>query len=315
APTEAAAPGADPEAAAPAAPAASAGPEGWVFPFDRPLEPGEGDNQALAANTTDGTVQYDVALAMVWVRDGEDALNTNEAFAFASCNTCASVAVAFQVVMVIGDNDVAVPQNLAGAVNYDCVNCLSYALARQLFITLDGPLSEEAMRQLDDIWEQIQAFGAGITGVPLDDLDDRLDDFEAQILAVIETDQPGTVPKPSATASPSASPTASPSTSSSASSSASATATATPSGSASASASPTARPGASPTARPSASPTASSSPSPRSSDTPQPSQSPAATQGSPAPSAAPSEASSASSGSADPGTAEADVTDGISPTP
>ena len=27
----------------------------WVFPFDQPLPPGEGDNQALAVNTTDGT--------------------------------------------------------------------------------------------------------------------------------------------------------------------------------------------------------------------------------------------------------------------
>ena len=29
----------------------------WVFPFDRPLPPGEGDNQALAVNTQDGSVQ------------------------------------------------------------------------------------------------------------------------------------------------------------------------------------------------------------------------------------------------------------------
>jgi putative peptide zinc metalloprotease protein len=172
-----------------------AGPAAWVFPFDRPLAPEPGDNQALAENTTDGTVQYDVALAMVWVEGGEDALNTNEAYAFASCNTCASVAIAFQVVMVIGDNDVAVPQNLSGAVNYNCVNCLTYALAQQLFITLDGPLSEEARAQLDEIWAAIAEFGAGITGVPLDQIDDRLDEFEQQILDVIETDQPGTVPR------------------------------------------------------------------------------------------------------------------------
>ncbi len=57
----------------------------WVFPFDKPLSPGEGDNQAMAVNTTDGTIVYDTAFALVWVEDGAAALNTNEAFAFASC--------------------------------------------------------------------------------------------------------------------------------------------------------------------------------------------------------------------------------------
>ncbi|HET6651854.1 MAG TPA: hypothetical protein VFH10_04365, partial [Nocardioides sp.] len=209
------APSADPSAATPApTPSAAPGtdpaaPSAWVFPFNRPLAPEPGDNQALAENTTDGTVQYDVALAMVWVEGGEDALNTNEAYAFASCNTCASVAIAFQVVMVIGDNDVAVPQNLSGAVNYNCVNCLTYALAQQLFITLDGPLSEEARAQLDEIWAQIAAFGQTITGIPLDQIDDKLDEFQQQILDVIETDQPGTVPRSSPGADPSGTATAS----------------------------------------------------------------------------------------------------------
>jgi putative peptide zinc metalloprotease protein len=102
--------------------------------------------------------------------------------------------VAFQVVFVVGDNDVAAPQNLAAAVNYDCANCLTYALAQQLFITLDGPLSEEAMAQLDAIWEALAAFGEEITAIPLSEIQDRLDEFEDAILEVIEADQPGTVP-------------------------------------------------------------------------------------------------------------------------
>jgi putative peptide zinc metalloprotease protein len=43
----------------------------WVFPFDPPVPPGEGDNLALAVNTVDGTVVYDVAIAGVWVTDDE----------------------------------------------------------------------------------------------------------------------------------------------------------------------------------------------------------------------------------------------------
>ena len=43
-----------------------------IKPFDEPLPPGEGDTQAMAVNTTDGSVQYDVAMAMVWVEDGAE---------------------------------------------------------------------------------------------------------------------------------------------------------------------------------------------------------------------------------------------------
>ena len=114
----------------------------WVFPFDRPLPPGEGDNQALAVNTRDGSVAYDVSFALVWA-DEDTVLNRNEAYALASCRDCRTVAVAFQVVLLVGSVDVVVPQNLAAAVNYACVECVTYALATQLVVTLPGPLSDD----------------------------------------------------------------------------------------------------------------------------------------------------------------------------
>jgi putative peptide zinc metalloprotease protein len=187
-------------------------PEAWVFPFDQPLAPEPGDNQALAVNTEDGTVEYDVAIAMVWIEDGDDVLNANEAYAFASCETCATVAVAFQVVFVIGDNDAVAPQNIAAAVNYDCANCLTYALAQQLLVTLDGPLSDEAMEALDLVWAQLAELAETIASIPLDDIDDRLDEIEDAILDIIEADQPGTVPsQPSSPVSPSDAPSSAPS--------------------------------------------------------------------------------------------------------
>ena len=164
-------------------------PESWVFPFNKPLEPGEGDNQAMAVNTTDNTIQYDVAFALVWVEDDSPALNTNEAYAFASCTNCAAVSVGFQIVLVTGDNHVAVPQNISAAVNYDCVNCLTYALATQLFVTLDGPLSDAGTEQIAALWEQIADFGTHITEVPLSEIRDRLTTYEQQILAIIEKEQ------------------------------------------------------------------------------------------------------------------------------
>ncbi len=166
----------------------------WVFPFDQPLPPEPGDNQTLAVNTTDNTVVYDVAFALVWVDGDEPVTNTNEAYAFASCTNCAAVAVSFQVVLVVGDADVVVPQNLAGALNYNCIQCLTYALATQLVVTLNGPLSDDGMTALNDVWSQIAQFATHITDYPLDELQDRLTAYEQQILAIIEADRAVTLP-------------------------------------------------------------------------------------------------------------------------
>jgi putative peptide zinc metalloprotease protein len=185
----------------------------WVFPIDRPLAPGEGDNQALAVNTTDGTVTYDVAFALVW-EDGRGTVdNTNEAYALASCKDCAAVAVAFQVVLVTGQADVAVPQNVSVALSSNCVDCLTYSLAVQLFVTLDHPLSADAAAQLDRLWQQITAFGAQLQDVPLDQIQAQLSDYESQILAITQVDPatdggPSVSPYPSDSPSPSSSPSA-----------------------------------------------------------------------------------------------------------
>ncbi len=182
-------------------------PQPWVFPFDRPLAPGPGDNQAMAANTRDGTAQYDVAFALVWVEDDSAALNTNEAYAFASCRDCAAVAVAFQVVLVTGDNSVAVPRNLSAAVNSDCVGCLTYALATQLFVTLDGPVTADTRRRLDALWAEIAQFGRSITTVPLSEIQARLTAYEEQILDIVGVEKRPGQPGTSTSARPSPSPT------------------------------------------------------------------------------------------------------------
>ncbi len=187
---------------------AEKGSQPWVFPFNQPLKPGQGDNQAMAVNTTDGTVQYDVAFALVWVTDDSPALQRNESYALASCTGCAAVSVAFQVVLVTGDNQIAAPQNISAAVNYDCASCLTYALAMQLFVTLDGPLSESGTEQIARLWDEISEFGTGITDVPLADIQDRLNEFERQIMEVIDKEQgkpaaPAASPTPTEGASPS----------------------------------------------------------------------------------------------------------------
>ena len=162
----------------------------WVFPFDAPAAPGEGDNQALAVNTTDGSVAYDVSFALVWV-EGDTAVNRNEAYALASCRDCRTVAVAFQVVLLVGSVDVVVPENVAVAVNYACVECVTQALATQLVVTLPGELSQAGTDELAAIWAELQTFGEELEGLPLAELRDRLTDYEVRILDVVQRDGDG----------------------------------------------------------------------------------------------------------------------------
>ena len=121
---------------------------------------------------------YDVSFSLVWA-DGSTALNKNEAYAFASCTDCRTVAVAFQVVLVAGQVDVVVPQNLSGALNYACVRCVTQALATQLVVSVPGALTDAQNAQLAAVWKDLQAFGAHIQDVPLAELRDRLTEFES----------------------------------------------------------------------------------------------------------------------------------------
>lgn len=188
----------------------------WVFPFDRPEAPEADGNQALAVNTTDGSVTYSVAFALVWAEDGEPVDAANEAYAFASCSGCAAVAVGFQVVLIVGQADVVVPENLSAAANYNCFECLTYALASQLVLTLDGPLGEDSMARLTALWAEIAAYGRNIQNVPLSEIQARLAAYKEQITAIIKADPVATTagtaaPTESATQGPTTGSTAKPS--------------------------------------------------------------------------------------------------------
>ena len=159
----------------------------WVFPFNRPAAPGQDDNQAIAVNTQDGGVVYDVAFALVWA-EGE-VNSTNSAYALASCADCKTVAVAFQVVIVVGQSKAIAPENLAAAINYNCRSCVTLALAQQLVVTVDRPLTDEARAQVEALWSEIAAFGESLDGLAFADIRARLTSFEQQLLDIIERDQ------------------------------------------------------------------------------------------------------------------------------
>ena len=155
------------------------GQTGVAFPFELPAAPGPGDNQALAVNIGDGTVVYDIAVALVWVTDGQPADNRNEAYALASCTSCTTVAVAFQVVLIVGQTDAVAPVNVAVAANGGCVRCVTTALAVQLVVTLREMPS-------DELKAKIEAALARLDG--LEDMDDpygQVKAVEQEILTLL----------------------------------------------------------------------------------------------------------------------------------
>jgi putative peptide zinc metalloprotease protein len=128
-----------------------------AFPFQLPSAPGPGGTQALATNTKDGGVLYDVAYSIVTVQDGAPVTNTNSAFAIAHCKACTTVAVSFQIVLIIGQSKIIAPINAAGALNYNCTACLTTAIADQIVVTLKSQPSKELAAQLAADLKQLDA--------------------------------------------------------------------------------------------------------------------------------------------------------------
>lgn len=179
----------------------------WVFPFDKPAPPGVGDNQAMAIARSNGSTVYDVAFALVWA-DSATVLNRNEAYAFASCTGCTAFAVAFQVVLVVGQADVVAPQNISAAVGYDCLRCVTAALAVQLDLTLARTPDAATLAALNALWARVRAYGAHLAGKSFAQIQAAIAQFEAQILAVVKNDLPAT-PTSSSSAPASANPSSS----------------------------------------------------------------------------------------------------------
>jgi putative peptide zinc metalloprotease protein len=153
----------------PSAPASgpSSTSDATAFPFQLPAAPGPGGTQALALNTTNGGVKYDVAYSLVTVTNGAPVTNTNSAFALAHCQACTTVAVSFQVVLVIGQSNNIAPINAAGALNYDCPACTTTALADQIVVTLKSQPSAAVVAQLEQALKQLNALPAlGANGTP-----------------------------------------------------------------------------------------------------------------------------------------------------
>jgi putative peptide zinc metalloprotease protein len=156
-----------------------------IFRFTEPEPPGEGDNQALAVNYADGSSIVDVALSLIF--DPDDLVDQkNEAWALASCSDCSTTAIAFQVLLILEEADVVVPQNIAVAVNVLCTECVTYALAMQTIFTLSQPLSEAAQLELASVWRTLEVLMDNIEDIPLEQLYPLLLAIQQQIIDIVD---------------------------------------------------------------------------------------------------------------------------------
>jgi putative peptide zinc metalloprotease protein len=155
------------------------------FSAARPAFAHAGDNAAIAVNTKDGTTVFKVAFAIRRVMS--DVVDeTNAAVAYNSCNDCAAVAIAFELVLVEGNPSVVTPQNISIAINESCTNCVAVAEAYQFVLGGDtGPVhfDDEGNRILAAIRRELRSLRK--EDLTLEELQTRLDSMSAQIADVL----------------------------------------------------------------------------------------------------------------------------------
>ena len=145
---------------------------------------GSGDNVAVAISTKDGSSRFKVSFRIV--RTTDDVIDSgNIAFAFASCEQCRSVAIAFQVVLVGGEPSTVIPENYAIALNFECIDCETLASAYQFVLGTDGNVhfSAEGNRVLSEIRRAIQSLAS--SDLPVEELQAELDLLAADLRQVL----------------------------------------------------------------------------------------------------------------------------------
>jgi putative peptide zinc metalloprotease protein len=157
----------------------------WPFPFAPPSLAKSGDNRALAVNTTDSSTLWDIAISMLVLADGASVRHANEAHAYANCEDCLTGAVAFQLLLIIGQMDEIVPLNAAVAANYRCRRCHTFAFAYQIVATLATPPDRALRRRLDASLQPLRDLEAGVGSLTPSQIHRLLEAAERDILRAL----------------------------------------------------------------------------------------------------------------------------------
>jgi putative peptide zinc metalloprotease protein len=142
------------------------------------------DNAAIAVNTKDGTTVFKVAFAIRHVMS-DVVTETNAAVAYNRCTDCASVAIAFEIVLVESNASVVSPTNIAIAYNQNCTTCVAVAEAYQ-FVLGNGSIvhfDAEGNKILAEIRKELHSLKK--EDLTLEQLQAKMDDIAARIADVL----------------------------------------------------------------------------------------------------------------------------------
>jgi putative peptide zinc metalloprotease protein len=142
------------------------------------------DNAAIAVNKKDGTTVFKVAFAIRHVMN--DVVDeTNAAVAYNSCTDCASVAIAFEIVLIEGDASTITPTNVAIAFNENCTTCVAVAEAYQFVLGIGGLVhfDAEGNKILAAIRKELHSLKK--QDLTVEQLQATLDDIAARIADVL----------------------------------------------------------------------------------------------------------------------------------
>ena len=150
---------------------------------------GPKDNKAVAEASGAGDSVIDLAFS---VRETASEVidETNSAVAYASCEACRAVAIAFQIVIVQGSPKSVTPQNYAVAVNESCQGCSTLAIAYQFVVGRGQPLefTEAGLQRLAEIREQFEELEEDFENLTNDEIRARTDAFAADIRDILDNE-------------------------------------------------------------------------------------------------------------------------------
>jgi putative peptide zinc metalloprotease protein len=145
-------------------------------------------NTAIVENTTDGTSVFKLAFQVRTITDESTVAPGNAAIAISSCKNCQTVAIAVQIVFVIGSPTVFAPENAAVAVNTDCSFCDTLATAYQFVVQSSVPVrfTNAGKHHLHDIYKALRELeGSGLTAV---EIQAKVDELMQQLANVLATE-------------------------------------------------------------------------------------------------------------------------------
>ena len=149
----------------------------------------QGDNVALAENTKDNSTIFDLSFNIRRVMAGAVDID-NAAVAVSSCESCRTIALAIQVVMIFSDPDVVTTDNLALALNVECSSCETMALAYQYVLTTGGPVhfTPEGQQAINDILSQIRELAKDSDDMTLEEIHAAVDPLVDDLYAVVDNE-------------------------------------------------------------------------------------------------------------------------------